>query len=67
LTSGYWDHPVREVAREAQLCFVRFFDWDQSMYRDNLYVEVRVEQWPAKPELEGKHALIEAQYARYEA
>jgi hypothetical protein len=65
LESGYWDHPIKEVTREAVLQFISFFDWDQLHYRDNQYVRVLVTGWPSHPELVGKHALIESQYARY--
>lgn len=59
--SGYWDHPLGEVTRDAQLSFVRFFDWDLLAVRDNKYVRVNIDAWPAHPEAVGKHALIEAQ------
>jgi hypothetical protein len=65
--SGYWDHPIREVTREARMAFVRFFDWDQLDVRDNRYVRVLVQAWPSKPEAIGKHALIEAQYVKFTA
>jgi hypothetical protein len=60
--SGYWDHPLGEVTKEAQLSFVRFFDWDLLAIRDNQYVRVNIDAWPAHPEAVGKHALVEAQY-----
>lgn len=65
ISSGYWDHPIKEVTREARMVFVRFFDWDQLDVRDNRYVRVLVEDWPSKPEAIGKHALIESQYVRF--
>jgi hypothetical protein len=45
---GYWDYSIQEVAREAQLTFICFFDWDQLAYRDNRYVRVRVDSWPSR-------------------
>jgi len=63
--SGYWDHPIREVTRDAQMVFVCFFDWDQLDVRDNRYVRVLVQAWPSKSEAIGKHALIESQYVRF--
>ena len=63
--SGYWDHPLKEVTRDANLLFVSFFDWDQLDYRDNRYVRVKVEHWPSQKAAEGKHALIESQYVRF--
>jgi hypothetical protein len=65
LDSGYWDHPVKEVTREARMAFVRFFDWDQLDVRDNRYVRALVQEWPSRPELVGKHALIESHYVRF--
>ncbi len=63
--SGYWDHPIREVTRDAKLNFIAFFDWDQLDYRDNRYVRVRVESWPSQKNAEGKDELIESQYVRF--
>jgi hypothetical protein len=63
--SGYWDHPLKEVTRDAKPSFVSFFDWDQLDYRNNRYVRAKVEAWPAQKAAEGKHALIEAQYVRF--
>ena len=60
IDSGYWDFPLREVTRDARLCFIRFFDWDNLDYRDNRYVRVPVNDWPAQPEAIGKHALIQS-------
>jgi hypothetical protein len=63
--SGYWDHPLREVTREAKLAFISFFDWDQLDYRDHRYVRVQVLEWPSQPSVVGKHAFIEAHYVRF--
>jgi len=63
--SGYWDHPLKKVTKEAGLAFVRFFDWDQLDYRDNRYVRVQVLRWPSHQEAIGKHALIESQYVKF--
>jgi hypothetical protein len=65
IDSGYWDFPLETVTREADLAFVRYFDWDQLAYRDNQYVRVRVEAWPSHPEAVGKYALIETQYVEF--
>jgi hypothetical protein len=65
IDSGYWDHPIREIDREAALRFVSFFDWDQLGVRDNMYVRVVIISWPRASELEGKHALIGANYVQY--
>ena len=63
--SGYWDHPVTEVTEDAAMQFIRFFDWDQLATRDNRYVEIVITSWPSKPELVGKHGLLETQYTAY--
>jgi len=66
IESGYWDHPLKEVTNDATLLFVSFFDWDDLDYRDNRYVRVILDGWAAHPEMRGKHALLETQYARFE-
>jgi len=60
--SGYWDHPLSQITKSAQMIFVSFFDWDQLGYRDNQLVRVQVIDWPEHSEANGKHALIEIQY-----
>ncbi len=62
IDTGYWDYPVEEVTRDAELLFVRFFDWDQLDVMDYRYVRVKVENWPTLEAAVGKHALIETQY-----
>lgn len=59
ICSGHWDHSVKEITREAHLSFVEFFDFGQSDYVDHQYVRVQIDDWPSKPELVGKHALLE--------
>jgi hypothetical protein len=58
--TGYWDNPTVEITKDAQLSFVRFFDWDVLAVRDYQYVRVRIDAWSAHPEVIGKHALMEA-------
>lgn len=65
IDSGYWDHPVLKVTKDARLMFVKFFDWDQLDYRDNGYVRVQIVRWPSVPGAVGKHALIECHYVRF--
>lgn len=67
IQSGYWDFPLQEISNAADLSFVEFFDWSQVEYRHNKYVIVRIESWPAHPEVHGKHALIEADYLDFRA
>ncbi len=65
IDSGYWDHPIKEVTKDARLLFVSFFDWDQLDYRDNRYVRLQIDGWPSHHETSGKHALIESRYVRF--
>ena len=65
IDSGYWDFPIKEITQEVQLCFVSFFDWDRLEYRDNRYVRVQIHRWPSRPEVVGKHCLIESQHVRF--
>jgi len=64
--TGYWDHPIVEITKDAQLSFVRFFDWDVLAVRDYQYVRVRIDAWSAYPEVMGKHALIEARLVAFD-
>ncbi len=63
--SGYWDYPLTETDKEAELVFISFFDWDMLDYRDNQYVRVLVQAWPGRSDIVGKHGLIESQYVRF--
>ncbi|UGY16731.1 hypothetical protein [Bradyrhizobium septentrionale] len=65
INSGYWDHPIGAVTADAQLQFISFFDWDRLNYRDNQYVRVCIARWPSHKEMEGKEALLEAQYVQF--
>ena len=65
IDSGYWDHDVKEVTKEASLIFLSFFDWDKLDFRDNQYVRVQVSDWPLHPDVIGKHALIEMKNVRF--
>ena len=66
IKSGYWDFPIRQVASDARLAFLKFFDWNVLAYRDNRYVLVQVVEWSSHPEVAGKQALIESQYVHFE-
>jgi hypothetical protein len=63
--SGYWDHPLRECSTDADLRFIKFFDWSDIDRRDNRYVVVWIEDWPTHPEVSGKQALIESYCCTY--
>ncbi len=64
-SSGYWDHAISRTETGCVFGFLSFFDWDQKAYKDNRYVRVLVKSWPERPELIGKHALIETIYVSY--
>lgn len=66
IDSGYWDFPLKTLTNEAELVFIRFFDWDVLDYHDNQYVRLRIKKWHSHPEVVGKDALIEAKYVRYQ-
>src|SRR5258705_11988820 len=66
IDSGYWDHSVREISTGSTLVFVSFFDWDQLAIRDNRYVRVLIAESADKPEIVGRHALIETYLIRFE-
>ena len=65
IDSGYWDFPLKEITKGAQLFFVSFFDWNQLDYRDNRYVRAQINHWPSHTEVVGKHCLIESQHVRF--
>jgi hypothetical protein len=64
--SGYWDYPLNQVAADALLLFIEYFDWDQLAVRDNQYVRVKVDNWASHPEAVGKHALIDSHYVWFD-
>ncbi len=43
VSSGYWDHPFKELPDDARLLFIGYFDWDWLMYRGYQYVLGRSE------------------------
>lgn len=63
--SGYWDYPVEELGSKTTLHFISFFDWDNLEGFDNQYVRVLIQDCPAHPEVNGKHALIEARLVKF--
>jgi len=56
-----WGNPVVRLGSESsyKLKFVAFFDWYQLDPRDFRLLKVSIEQLDGKPELVGRHALIE--------
>jgi hypothetical protein len=58
---GYWDDPVDFVLPSdgARFDFVTFFDFDQLDRRDFKYLEVEIREFPTRPHLVGRHALVE--------
>lgn len=65
IDSGYWDYPMKEITRTAQLLFIEFFDWDRLGYRDNQYARVQILHFSLAPEVGGRQALIESQYVKF--
>lgn len=63
--SGYWDYPLQCLPPDAQLGFVRFFDWDQRAVMDNQLVRAEILSCESVPEIVGKHVLIEAGYVTF--
>ena len=62
--SGYWDHPISNVkSNEVELRLLRFFDFNKLGFRDYCYYEVLIQN-SAHPEIVGRVALIEVEYAR---
>lgn len=60
ISSGYWDYGVTKISSDTKMTFIDFFDWEYICFRDNQYVEVLIVNCPQYPEIEGKHALLEA-------
>lgn len=64
LESGYWDHPLQQVAADdIDLRFVRWFDFDELTFRDFRYYLVRIDS-ARRDGVAGRAALIECDYAR---
>lgn len=63
--SGYWDHPKERIAAdEAELLFARFFDFDQLASRDFRYLEVFIASSVREPDIVGRWALLDFEYAK---
>jgi len=62
--TGYWDHPVNSIKPEqTKLLFIAYFDWNRMDYADLRYYRVRIASFDAQPELAGRDALIDREYA----
>jgi hypothetical protein len=62
---GCWDHPVNSVdSDKVEMHFIEFFDWNQFDYVDFQYYRVKIAKLDGHPDLIGREALIERQYAR---
>jgi len=61
-TSGYWDHPIRELKKdEAVIGFVHCFDFSgMDMQRRYEYLRGRILECSGRPEIVGKDILIPA-------
>ena len=63
--TGYWDHPVDSVDSEkVEMHFIEFFDWNEFDYLDFTYYRVKIARLDGHPDVVGREALIERQYAR---
>lgn len=63
--SGYWDDPVSVISREdADLRFLRYFDFDLVGPRDLEYYLVRIIASPKYPHLIGRDALLRVRDAK---
>jgi hypothetical protein len=63
--SGYWDHPKQRIAaHEAELRLARFFDFDQLACRDFRYLEVFIASSAREPDIVGRWALLDFEYAK---
>lgn len=58
---GIWGHPILEAGQARwRLRFMGFVDWDVLGMRDFQYIRVLVEEIEGRPDLAGRHALIES-------
>lgn len=63
--TGYWDYPLNCVdSDKVEMHFIEFFDWNQFDYLDFQYYRVKIAKLDAHPDVIGREALIERQYAR---
>ena len=60
----YWDEKVNQVTRNSVLLLIDYFDFDEFNYIDYRYYRVKIISYPEHPELAGREALIETQFAR---
>lgn len=60
----YWDHPVGQLGPTDDLRFIGFFDFGSYDYVDFKFFHVFVQGSETHPELVGREALVEVQYAR---
>jgi hypothetical protein len=65
ISSGYWDHPSKEIPKSSEIQFISFFDWDAISIRDNKFNRARIISCPSNPSLTGKQALIESVSTSY--
>jgi len=67
MPTGYWDHPVRTLERDAATTrFVQFFDWDELAHRGFNYAQVQIVRSPQHNELVGRFALLEFGHVRFQ-
>jgi len=63
--SGYWDHPLQQIRPgEADLRFLKYFDFDMLGFRDFYYYQVRIIGSDKYPDIIGRDALITTVHAK---
>ena len=65
ISSGYWDHPIKNLPSDTVMTFVHYFDWDQTDYIDYRYARVVIDSCSLDTNIIGKHALVETQYIEF--
>ncbi|MCA9814772.1 MAG: hypothetical protein R3C24_17010 [Cyanobacteriota/Melainabacteria group bacterium] len=67
IDSGYWDYPVKSIPSDVVMCFISFFDFDETRGMESMYVLVEIDCWSEQKDVEGKRALIEFQHVFFES
>jgi len=63
--SGYWDYPLQQIRPgEADLRYLKYFDFDMLGFRDFSYYQVRVVASNKYPDIVGRDALITTWHAK---
>lgn len=61
----YWDHSINSVKpTDGTFEFIDYFDWDSIGFLDFRFVRVQIVSFPAATEVQGREALIQAEYVQ---